>query len=135
MDASDALLRSADPSALLNLDGAIRSLNAAMASNLGRPPNQCVGRNIGDLLPASQRIPAESLVAHATTTGTVAMRVLEFPGPGHASVVCLIEAREVKDPAGGEQLVWIHSLYAGNDLSGLLIPFRLAAKAANLGLC
>src|SRR5262245_19836193 len=135
MDASDELLRSAGPSALLTLDGAIRSLNAAMASNLGRPANQCVGRDIGDLLPASQRMSARSLVAHAATTGTVGMRVLEFPGPGHAPVVCLIEARAVKDPADGEQLVWVHSLHAGNDLSSLLIPFRLASKAANLGLC
>ncbi|MFJ8026025.1 SpoIIE family protein phosphatase [Streptomyces sp. NPDC096311] len=135
MDASDELLRSTAPSALLTLDGTIRSLNAAMASSLGRPANQCVGRDIGDLLPASQRMSAKSLVAHAATTGTVAMRVLEFPGPGHASVVCLIEAQAVKDPASGEQLVWVHSLRAENDLSGLLIPFRLAAKAAKLGLC
>jgi hypothetical protein len=135
MDASDELLRSAGPSALLTLDGAIRSLNAAMASSLGRPANQCVGRDIADLLPASQRMSVKSLVAHAATTGTVAMWVLEYPGPGHASVVCLTEARGVTDPAGGEKLVWVHSLYAGNDLSSLLIPFRLAAKAANLGLC
>lgn len=31
--------------------------------------------------------------------------------------------------------MWVHSLDAGNDRSGLLIPFRLAAEAANLGLC
>lgn len=31
--------------------------------------------------------------------------------------------------------MWVHSLDAGNDRGGLLIPFRLAAKAANLGLC
>ncbi|MET7552133.1 SpoIIE family protein phosphatase [Streptomyces sp. NPDC005479] len=135
MDASDELLRSTAPSALLTMDGAIRSLNAAMARTLGRPAEQCVGRDFGDLLPASQRLSAESLVAHAATTRTVVMRVLEFPGPGQASVVCLIEARAVKDPAGGEQLVWVHSLHAENDLSGLLITFRLAAKAANLGLC
>ncbi|KUJ58381.1 hypothetical protein ADL25_03625 [Streptomyces sp. NRRL F-5122] len=63
------------------------------------------------------------------------MRVLEFLGPETASVVCLVEARHVNDPEGDEPLVWMHSLEAGNDRGGLLIPFRLAAKAANLGLC
>jgi PAS domain-containing protein len=135
MDASDELLQMATPSALLTLDGAIRSLNAAMARTLGRSVEQCVGRGFGDLLPASQLTAVKSLVAHAATTKTVAMRVLEFPGPGTASVVCLVEARPVNDPVGGESLVWVHSLNAGNDLGGLLIPFRLAAKAANLGLC
>jgi serine phosphatase RsbU (regulator of sigma subunit)/PAS domain-containing protein len=86
-------------------------------------------------LPASQLTAVESLVAHAATTKTVAMRVLEFPGPSAASVVCLVEARPVNDPVDGESLVWVHSLNAGNDLGALLIPFRLAAKAANLGLC
>ncbi|MGW7424172.1 SpoIIE family protein phosphatase [Streptomyces sp. NPDC054813] len=135
MDASDELLQTATPSALLTLDGTIRSLNAAMARTLGRSVEQCVGRGFGDLLPASQLTAVKSLVAHAATTKTVAMRVLEFPGPGTASVVCLVEARPVNDPAGGESLVWVHSLNAGNDLGALLIPFRLAAKAANLGLC
>ncbi|MER5805204.1 SpoIIE family protein phosphatase [Streptomyces mirabilis] len=135
MDASDELLQMATPSALLTLDGAIRSLNAAMARTLGRSVEQCVGRGFGDLLPASQLTAVESLVAHAATTKTVAVRVLEFPGPGTASVVCLVEARPVNDPVGGESLVWVHSLDAGNDLGALLIPFRLAAKAANLGLC
>lgn len=135
MDASDELLQMATPSALLTLDGAIRSLNAAMAGTLGRSVEQCVGRGFGDLLPASQLTAVKSLVAHAATTKTVAMRVLEFPGPGAASVVCLVEARPVNDPVGGESLVWVHSLKAGNDLGALLIPFRLAAKAANLGLC
>jgi len=78
---------------LLTLDGAIRSLNAAMARTLGRSVEQCVGRGFGDLLPASQLTAVKSLVAHAATTKTVAMRVLEFPGPGTASVVCLVEAR------------------------------------------
>ncbi|MFF1605210.1 SpoIIE family protein phosphatase [Streptomyces mirabilis] len=135
MDASDELLQMTTPSALLTLDGAIRSLNAAMARTLGRSVEQCVGRGFGDLLPASQLTAVKSLVAHAATTKTVAMRVLEFPGPGAASVVCLVEARPVNDPVGGESLVWVHSLNAGNDLGALLIPFRLAAKAANLGLC
>lgn len=135
MDASDQLLRRATPSALLTLGGAIRSLNAAMARTLGRSVEQCVGRGFRDLLPASQLTAVESLVAHAATTKTVAMRVLEFPGPAAASVVCLVEARSVNDPVGGEPLVWVHSLDAGNDRGGLLIPFRLAAEAANLGLC
>ncbi|MGW0627081.1 SpoIIE family protein phosphatase [Streptomyces sp. NPDC002758] len=143
MDAADELLRGADPAALLTLDGAIRSLNAAMAAALGRPAEQCLGhdfgeqclgRDFGDLWSASQRMSVESLVAHAARTKTVAMRVLEFPGQGGASVVSLIEARQVKDPASGEQLVWVHALDAGNDLASLLIPFRMATKAAQLGL-
>jgi serine phosphatase RsbU (regulator of sigma subunit) len=135
MDASDELLQMAAPSALLTLDGAIRSLNAAMARALGRSVEQCVGRGFRDLLPASQLTAVTSLVAHAATTKTVAMRVLEFPGPGAAPVVCLVEARPVSDPVGGGSLVWVHSLNAGNDLGALLIPFRLAVKAAHLGLC
>ncbi|MGW2689889.1 SpoIIE family protein phosphatase [Streptomyces sp. NPDC001414] len=135
MDASDELLQMATPSALLTLDGAIRSLNAAMAKTLGRSVEQCVGRGFGDLLPASQLTAVKSLVAHAATTKTVAMRVLEFPGPGTAAVVCLVEARPVSYPVGGESLVWVHSLNAGNDLDALLIPFRLAVEAAHLGLC
>jgi serine phosphatase RsbU (regulator of sigma subunit) len=46
----------------------------------------------------------------------------------------LIEARSVKDPAGDEQLVWVHALDARNDLASLLIPFRMATTAADLGL-
>ncbi|MER6121945.1 SpoIIE family protein phosphatase [Streptomyces sp. NPDC001795] len=134
MDASDELLRSADPAALVTLDGVINGLNAAMATALGRPAEQCLGRGFGDLWPASQRMSAESLVVAAARTRTVAMRVLEFPGPGGASVACLIEARQVKDPAGDEQLVWVHALDARNDLASLLIPFRLATEAADLGL-
>jgi serine phosphatase RsbU (regulator of sigma subunit) len=144
MDGSDELLRGADPAALLTLDGAIRDLNAAMATALGRPAEQCLGRDFGeqclgrdfgDLWPASQRVSAESLVAHAARTKTVAMRVMEFPGQGGAPpVACLIEARPVKDPAGDEQLVWVHALDTRNDLASLLIPFRLAAEAADLGL-
>ncbi|MEU1593428.1 SpoIIE family protein phosphatase [Streptomyces sp. NPDC005708] len=134
MDATDELLRRAGPSALLTLNGAMRGLNAAMAAALGRPAEQCLGRDFGDLWPASQRMSAESLVVTAARTKTVAMRVLEFPGQGGAPVACLLEARPVKDPAGGEQLVWVHSLDAHNDLASLLIPFRLAAEAADLGL-
>lgn len=62
------------------------------------------------------------------------MRVLEFPRPGRAAVVSLIEARPVS-PAGGEQLVWVHSLNVHNDIGSLLIPFRVSAKSAGLGLC
>ncbi|MFF3878270.1 SpoIIE family protein phosphatase [Streptomyces sp. NPDC001978] len=132
MDASDELLRRPDPSALLALNGAIRSLNAAMATVLGRPAEQCLGHDFGDLLPASQRMSAENLVAHAARTKTVPMRVLEFPGRGGAPVACLIEARPVKDPAGDEQLVWVHALDARNDLTSLLIPFRMATEAADV---
>ncbi|MYX34860.1 SpoIIE family protein phosphatase [Streptomyces sp. SID8377] len=107
-----------------------------MTKVLDRPADQCVGRNLADLLPESQRTAVESLVAHAATTMTVVMRVLEFPGPGAGRLVCLVEARLTRDPEGdGEQLLWVHSLNAGNDLGGLVIPFRLAAKAANLGVC
>ncbi|MFE3269318.1 SpoIIE family protein phosphatase [Streptomyces sp. NPDC059215] len=135
MDTSDELLQRATPSALLALDGTIRSLNEAMARALGQPAEQCVGHAFGDLLPTSQMTAAASLVSHAATTKTVAMRVLEFPGPGSAAVVCLVEARRVNDPAEGQPMVWVHSLDAKNDRGGLLIPFRLAAKAANLGVC
>ncbi|MFJ7947256.1 SpoIIE family protein phosphatase [Streptomyces sp. NPDC096354] len=134
MDASDELLRRAGPSALLTQDGAVRSLNAPMASALGRPTEECLGRGFRDLYPASQRLSAESLVVAAARTKAVAMRVLEFPGPGGVPVACLLEARPVKDPAYGEQLVWVHSLNAHTDLASLLIPFRLAAEAAGLGL-
>ncbi|MFF0286474.1 SpoIIE family protein phosphatase [Streptomyces sp. NPDC005262] len=134
MDASDELLRRAGPSALLTLDGAVRSLNTAMATALGRPAEECLGRCFSDLYPASQRLSAESLVVSAARTKAVAMRVLEFPGRGAVPVACLLEARQVKDPAGDEQLVWVHSLDAHNDLASLLIPFRLAAEAADLGL-
>ncbi|MCF1512164.1 serine/threonine-protein phosphatase [Streptomyces glomeratus] len=106
-----------------------------MARALDRPAEQCVGRRLVDLMPASQRTAVESLVAHAATTKTIVMRVLEFPGAGAPPVVCLVEAQPVKDPAGGEPLVWVHELDAGNDLGGLVVPFRLAAEAANLGLC
>ncbi|MFF3873424.1 PAS domain-containing protein, partial [Streptomyces sp. NPDC001978] len=134
MDASDELLRRADPAALLTLEGVISGLNAAMATALGRSAEQCLGCDFGVLCPASQRMLAESLVVHAARTTTVAMRVLEFPGRGGAPVACLIEARQVKDPAGDGQLVWVHALDARNDLACLLIPFRMATEAADLGL-
>ncbi|MFK0151452.1 SpoIIE family protein phosphatase [Streptomyces sp. NPDC090499] len=134
MDVSDELLRSADPAALLATDGSVRGLNAAMATALGWPAEQCPGRDFGKLWPASQRMPVESLVAHAGRTRTVAMRVLEFPGRGGAPVASLIEARPVTDPSTDEQLVWVHALDARNDVTSLLIPFRLATEAADLGL-
>ncbi|MFF3359801.1 hypothetical protein ACFYWN_46300 [Streptomyces sp. NPDC002917] len=49
-------------------------------------------------------------------------------------LISLIEARPVKDPASRERLVWVHSMDARNDPGGLLIPFRLAAAATDLGL-
>ncbi|WP_329526405.1 SpoIIE family protein phosphatase [Streptomyces sp. NBC_01462] len=134
MDASDELLRGAEPAAFLTLDGAIRGLNAAMATALGSSAEQCLGRDFGDVWPASQRMSAESLVAHAAKTKAVAMRVLDFPGRGGTPVASLIEAQQVKDPVSDEQLVWVHALEAGNDLASLLIPFRLATTAAHLGL-
>ncbi|MFJ1608369.1 SpoIIE family protein phosphatase [Streptomyces sp. NPDC088253] len=134
MDASDELLRGADPAALLTLGGAIHSLNAAMATALGRPAEQCLGHDFGDLWPASQRMSAESLVVAAARTKTVAMRVLDFPGRGRAPVACLVEARTVRHPTGDEQLIWVHALDARNDLASLLIPFRMATSAAHLGL-
>lgn len=134
MDASDELLRKPDPAALLTPDGVISDVNAAMASMLGSPAEQCRGRSFGDLLPANQRLSAESLVAHAVKANTVVMRVLDFPGPGRASVACLIEARPMTDPVTGENLVWVHSLDARNDLTSLLIPFRMATSAGDIGL-
>ncbi|TXS60346.1 MULTISPECIES: SpoIIE family protein phosphatase [unclassified Streptomyces] len=135
MDASDELLQMATPSALLTPDGVIRSLNAAMATQLGRPRQQCAGAGFVDLLPEDQRMSAEGLLTHGATAKSLAMRVLEFPGSGVATVVCLVEARAVTDPSTGERLVWVHSLDARRDRAGLLIPFQLAAKAADLGLC
>ncbi|MEU4097488.1 SpoIIE family protein phosphatase [Streptomyces sp. NPDC026673] len=135
MDALDELIRRTDPSALLTAEGAIRSLNAAMATVLARPAEQCLGRSFCDLLPESQRATAASLLAYGATTETVAIRALEFAGVGSASVVSLIEARPVNDPADGKRLVWLYSVDARNDLNGLLIPFRLAAEAAELALC
>ncbi|WP_328891739.1 SpoIIE family protein phosphatase [Streptomyces sp. NBC_00316] len=134
MDTWDELNRRATPSALLTLDGTIHSLNASMAATLGRPAEQCVGHDFLGLLPDTQRASAVSLLTHGATTKTVAMRVLEFSGPGSASVVSLIEAQPVEDPAGRERLVWVYSVDARNDPGGLLIPFRLAAAAADLGL-
>ncbi|MET8952143.1 SpoIIE family protein phosphatase [Streptomyces sp. NPDC004393] len=134
MDALDELHRSACPSALLTLDGAVRDLNAAMATALGRPAPQCLGRDLGDLWPASQRMSAENLVAHAARADAVAMRELEFPGRDGVPIACLLEARQVKDPAGDKQLIWVRVLDARNDLTSLLIPFRLATAAAGLGL-
>ncbi|MEV7391085.1 SpoIIE family protein phosphatase [Streptomyces sp. NPDC091215] len=135
MDSSDELVRSADPSALLAVDGTIGSVNTAMAATLGRPAEQCVGRNFLDLLSEPQRAPARDLLSHAATTETVAMRELQFPGPGRASVVSLVEARQARDPEGGEHLVRIRLLDPGNDRGGLLVPYRLAASSAGLGLC
>ncbi|MEU6774718.1 SpoIIE family protein phosphatase [Streptomyces sp. NPDC046759] len=134
MATSDELLQRADPSAVLTLDGVISALNAAMATALHRPAEQCLGHDFGDLWPAGQRISAKSLVVAVARTKTVAMRVLEFPKQGGACVACLIGAQPVKDPASGEQLVWVHALDARSDLASLLIPFRLAAEAADLGL-
>ncbi|GAA3074363.1 SpoIIE family protein phosphatase [Streptomyces glomeratus] len=134
MDALDDLHRSACPSALLTLDSAVRDLNAAMATALGRPAEQCLGRDFGDLWPASQRMSAENLVAHAARADAVAMRELEFPGRDGVPIACLLEARRVKDPAGDKQLIWVRVLDARNDLASLLIPFRLATAAAGLGL-
>ncbi|MEV6655196.1 SpoIIE family protein phosphatase [Streptomyces sp. NPDC051219] len=118
----------------MTLDGTIRYLNASMATMLGRPAEQCVGHDFLGMLPQTQRASAENLLTHGATTKTVAMRVLQLPGPGSASVVSLAEARPVEDPAGGHRLVWMRLVDARNDLGGLLIPFKLAAAAADLGL-
>lgn len=134
MDSSDELLRRAEPSALLYPDGIVRSLNAAMAAVLGRPEEQCVGRYVGDLVPESQRSVVERILAHASKQ-RLAMRVLELPRPGRASLVFLVEARSITSAGGGEQLVWVHALNVHNDLGSLLIPFQLSAKSAGLGLC
>ncbi|MFE2430701.1 SpoIIE family protein phosphatase [Streptomyces sp. NPDC059373] len=134
MEASDELLGGAYPSALVSSGGDVRRLNAAMATALGRPAERCVGRDFAALLPAGQKISAERLLAQGATGKRLAMTVLEFPGSGGASLVFLVEARQVEDSAGDGRLVWVHSLDTQNDLASLLIPFRLAAKAAGLGL-
>jgi PAS domain S-box-containing protein len=133
VDASDELLRRAEPSALLHPNGIVRSVNAAMATALGRPAEQCVGRDAWELVPESQRSVVERIVTHASKQ-RLAMRVLELPSPGGASLVFLVEARPVIT-AGGEQLVWVHSLNVHKDLGSLLMPFRLSAKSTGLGLC
>ena len=134
MDASDELLGNAYPSALVTLGGVIRRLNDPMATALGKPAEQCVGHHFAALLPEGQRTPAEGLVAQGAKGKQLAMNVLEFPGPGDASRVFLMEARPAEDSAGGEKLVRVQTLDSSNDLASLLIPFRLAAKAAGLGL-
>ncbi|MFD5570922.1 SpoIIE family protein phosphatase [Streptomyces cadmiisoli] len=135
MDPLDELTRRTDPSALLTAEGTIRSINASMAKVLGRPAEQCMGHDFCDLLPETQQATAASLLSYGATTETVAIRALEFPGMDTASVVSLVEARPVEDPTDGNRLVWLHSVDARNDLGGLLIPFRLAAEAAELALC
>ncbi|MFG3024750.1 SpoIIE family protein phosphatase [Streptomyces sp. NPDC048254] len=133
MDASDELLRRAEPSALLYPDGIVRSLNTAMATSLDRPAEQCVGRYAWELVPESQRPVVERMVTHASRQ-RLAMRVLDLPSPDGASLAFLVEARPVTTD-GGEQLVWLHSLNVQKDLGSLLMPFRLSARAAGLGLC
>lgn len=134
MEASDELLQKDYPSALVTVNRIIRRVNDAMAKALGRSANQCVGHDFAALLPPEQRVSAEQLVAQGASGKRLAMNVLEFPGAGSASIVFLVEARPAVDSAGDEPLVWIHSLDTQNDLGSLLIPFRLAAKAAGLGL-
>ncbi|MEV6762281.1 SpoIIE family protein phosphatase [Streptomyces sp. NPDC051105] len=132
MDAADEFLRRAEPSALLYLDGIVRSLNTAMATALSRPAEQCVGRYAWELVPDSQRPVVERLVTHASRQ-RLAMRVLDLPSPDGASLAFLVEARPMTTD-GGEQLVWMHSLNVQKDLGSLLMPFRLSARAAGLGL-
>ncbi|MFJ4844453.1 MULTISPECIES: SpoIIE family protein phosphatase [unclassified Streptomyces] len=133
MDASDELLRRAEASALLCPDGVVRFLNDPMAKALGKPVDRIVGRRMWDLVPASQRSAVHRLVEHAKDQ-RLAMRVLELPKPGNVSVVTLVEAR-LTAAAGGEPLVWLHSLNVHHDLGSLLIPYGMSAKAAGLGLC
>lgn len=133
MDAADELLRKEYPSALVASDGVINRVNDPMASVLGRPAEQCEGRDCAELLPEDQKAPAQRLVAQGAA-GRRAMTVLEFPGTSSASVVFLVEAQPVEDPSGGERQVWVHAVDTHNDVAGLLVPFRLAAKAAGIGL-
>ncbi|MFD3452021.1 SpoIIE family protein phosphatase [Streptomyces sp. NPDC058691] len=133
MDASDELLRMAEPSALVHPGGIVRSVNQALATALHKPAEECAGRYLADLVPASQRSVVERIVTHASNQ-RVAMQVLELPRPGRASIVTLVQAQPVTTPVG-EQLVWVHSLNVHNDLGSLLIPFRLSARSAGLGLC
>lgn len=134
MDNTDQFLRRAEPSALVALDGTVRSLNGAMVAILDCPAEDCMGRRAADLLPDRQGVAIGDLVAHTAATKRLAMRVLEFPGAGRAPVICLVEARAVTH-TGGRQEVWVRTRDMRDDLGGLLIPFRMAAQAADLGLC
>ncbi|SEN46448.1 SpoIIE family protein phosphatase [Actinacidiphila rubida] len=134
METSQELLAGAGPAAVLTTDGSVVGLNDAMAEALGRSQEQCLGQRFGELWPEGQRMSARSLVAHAVTEKTVAMRVLDFPGAPSASLVELIEARRVRVGEDGSRRVWVHALDTHKDMASLLIPFRLAAAAAHVGL-
>jgi PAS domain-containing protein len=133
MDASNELLRETEPSAIVTVDGIVRRLNAPMTTVLGRPEDQCVGRDLTALLSADQAVLARRLLAQGAMDHPRAMAVLVLPG-SEASLACLFKAQPAADAADGEKLVWIRSLSARNDLAGLLIPFQLAAKSAGIAL-
>ncbi|MGW2932867.1 PAS domain-containing protein [Streptomyces sp. NPDC001156] len=107
------------------MDGVISGLNAAMATALGRPAEQCLGRGFGDLWPANHRISAESLVVAAAGTKTVAMGVLESPGRGGAPVACLIEARQVSRVARSHRRMTTRAMSS-------LAPFATPRRASSV---
>ena len=51
------------PSALLDIDGVVCSVNPALCTSLGRPPADLVGRPLSDLVVPSDRDAADALVA------------------------------------------------------------------------
>jgi hypothetical protein len=138
MDTSNELVHSVDPdgpaSVLLTTAGTIRALNASMALALGEPAEKCIGRDFAGLLPETQRTTVKVLVSHVARSRTPAIRVLEFQGHSDVPTACLVQAQAVRTGEEGHRLVWVREVDAQDDLDSLLIPFRLAAKAADLGV-
>lgn len=133
MDVSDELLRTADLSALVTADGVIRHLSTAMAAALGGSVDACIGHELAGLLSKDQTIAAERLLALGAMGEQPAMGVLVFPGHD-ASLACLFKARPVRCGNKGEQLVLICAVPAEDDVADVLIPFQMAAEAADVGL-
>jgi serine phosphatase RsbU (regulator of sigma subunit)/PAS domain-containing protein len=104
-----------------------------MAKILGRPPGECTGSYLADLLPGDQRIEAERLLDRAAAGDRLATAVLIFPGRV-AAVACLFEARRLRRGVDGEPVVRLSSLSSQNDLAKLLIPFQMAAEAGGVAL-
>lgn len=123
----------AEPSAVLAADGTISALTDSMAGLLGSSPAQCVGRVFSELLPESQRATAEVLIAHSAASRARAMRVLEFSGKDGMTIASLVEATPPV-AASSRRFVKVRVVHVQSDRDSLLIPFRMAAKAADLAL-
>jgi len=129
-----------DPLMVLTPQGIIRDLNEPMAQALGLPADASRGRLVYELLPASQRPAAEGLVRSAEESHTPTMRVLELPGPAGVPMGAVVEAVPIQATEDQDayvqvhEFVRIHGLDSRHDLGSLLIPFRVAARAAHLSL-